>query len=233
MAIDAVVIGAGGFGRETLDVIEAHNRANSSEAFNVLGVVDDAPSAVNLERLQRRGYAHLGGLNAYFELPERVVYFVGVGSPEVRQRIVDRCSEMSRVAGTVIHPTATVGSDTLIGAGVVVCGGVQISTNVRLDRHVHLNPGCIIGHDATLADFVSINPGAVISGDVTVSARTLIGAGAVVLQGLTIGEGATVGASACVTRSVRATETVIGVPARVTDSSGLLGDESHHDSLDL
>lgn len=232
MAIDAVMIGAGGFGREALDVIEAHNRAGVGEAFNLLGVADDAPSEMNLERLQRRGYRHLGGIDAYFELPQSVVYFVGVGSPAVRARIVERCDEQDRVAGTVVHPSAAVGSDTIVEAGSIICGGVQVSTNVRLGKHVHLNPGCIIGHDAVLDDFVSVNPGAIVSGDVTVSARTLIGAGAVVLQGLIVGAGATVGASACVTSDVRPACTMAGVPARVMSISGSCDDTDRRGIFD-
>ena len=54
MTTPIVVVGAGGFGRETLDVVEAVNAAASQPAFEVLGVVDDAPSAENLVRLKSR-----------------------------------------------------------------------------------------------------------------------------------------------------------------------------------
>jgi hypothetical protein len=46
-----VVIGAGGFGREALDVITALNSAVASPLFDILGVVDDSPSVPNLDRL--------------------------------------------------------------------------------------------------------------------------------------------------------------------------------------
>ena len=97
--------------------------------------------------------------------------------------------------------------------GVVVCGGgAHVSTNVRLGRHVHVNPNATIGHDSILESFVSVNPAAIISGDVHVRSRTLIGAGAIVLQGLSIGAGTTVGAGAVVTRTVPDGVVVKGVP---------------------
>ncbi len=214
MVHDAVVIGAGGFGRETLDVIEAHNQAGTGDAFNVLGVVDDAPSVANVERLEQRGYRHLGGLGALLELRTPFIYFVGIGTPAVRSRIVEHCDEHGWRAGTVVHPSASIGSQTELGEGTIICGGVQISTNVHLGRHVHLNPASVVGHDTRIGDFTSLNPAAVVSGDVVVEERVLIGAGAVVLQQLTIGPDSIVGASACVVGNVAASLIVKGIPAK-------------------
>ena len=61
MAEPLVVVGAGGFGREVIDVVEAINAQTTSPSGSVVGVVDDAPSEVNLERLAHRGVEFLGG----------------------------------------------------------------------------------------------------------------------------------------------------------------------------
>lgn len=223
MSVDAIVIGAGGFGRETLDVIEAWNRANPGGREISVGVIDDAPSQVNLDRLARRGVVYLGSLDELVAREPRVDsfhYFVGVGDPGIRARIGARCKELGWRAGTVIHPSASVGSDVRMCEGVIVCGGVQISTNVTLGQHVHLNPGSVIGHDTSIGNVVSVNPGAIVSGDVTIEAGALIGAGAVVLQGVTVGTSALVGANSCVTRDVPSATTVLGVPARARVDPG-------------
>lgn len=214
MATSLVVIGAGGFGRETLDVVEAWNTNNPSESFNLLGVIDDAPSKVNLERLSRRGVRYLGSSEEISKLSTEVKYVVGVAAPAIRQQIVDRCDSHGLTAATLIHPSAVIGADTRIAVGVIICASVLVSTNVDIEEHVHLNPGVIIGHDSTLHRFASINPGAIISGDVIVGEHTLVGAGATVLQGLTIGAGSTVGASSCVVKPVPRHAVVKGVPAR-------------------
>lgn len=214
MPEEIVVVGAGGFGRETLDVIEAINAGNGTHAWTVVGVADDEPSDTNLERLAARGYAYLGPLDAVREGDDARRYVIGVGTPEARARIADAFADAGWEAPALIHPTARIGSAVTVGDGTIVCAGVQVSTNTQLARHVHLNPGAIIGHDGMLEDYVSVNPRAVVSGDVRVGARSLIGAAAVVLQGLTVGEGATVGAAACVTRSVAPGRTVVGIPAR-------------------
>ncbi|WP_411730620.1 acetyltransferase [Paeniglutamicibacter sp.] len=217
MPIDAVLIGAGGFGREVLDVIEAHNRVHgidSEERIRILGVVDDAPSELNLKRLDDRGYLHLGGISELLREYPSGRYLLGVGDPNTKRKIAEALEKSGWSPVTVIHPNAVIGSVQGIGQGSIICGGVQLSTNTLLGRHVHLNPSVTIGHDAVLNDYVSVNPGAIVSGEVTVGTGTLIGAGATILQGLSIGDRALVGACACVTRKVDNEILVVGVPAR-------------------
>lgn len=214
MPEDIIVVGAGGFGRETLDVIEAINAAAAEPVWNIVGVVDDGPAEVQVERLKARGIALLGGLDALREQADGCWYVIGIGSPAVRARIAAAVEAWGVRAATLVHPAAVVGTQTELSAGTVVCGGVQLSTNLRLGAHVHVNPAAIIGHDSVLEDFVSINPGAIISGEVRVRREALVGAGATVLQGLEVGERSLVGAAACVTKDVEAGVIARGVPAR-------------------
>lgn len=213
MSGDVVIVGAGGFGRETLDVLEACTRAGAD--YRVLGVVDSQPSEPNLARLSDRGVAYLGTEDQWLGAQRvGVGYLVGVGSPSARERVASRFDAAGLTAATVIHPAAVVGTQVRLGHGTVVCAGVQISTNVTTGRHVHCNPAAIVGHDAVVEDFASLNPGSIVSGEVLIGRGALIGAGAVVLQGIRIGAGATVGAAACVVGDVAPGAVVKGVPAR-------------------
>lgn len=213
-ATPLVVVGAGGFGRETLDVIEAIAR-HEPDRFRLLGVLDDSPSALNLERLAARGIPHLGAVGDWIAAASTPAsYVVAIGNPTVRADIASTLDAAGFEPAVVIHPRSGLGSAVSVGAGTVVCAGVEVSTNVTLGRHVHVNPNATVGHDSAIGDFVSVNPGAVISGDVQIGRGALVGAGAVVLQGLEIGEGATIGAGACVVRSVEPGVVVKGVPAR-------------------
>lgn len=203
-----VIIGAGGFGREVLDVIEAINAAGGS--LEVLGFVDDGQ--VDEQLLVRRGTRLLGPVSSVASLG--ALYVVGIGSSDVRRRIDDALTISGCRAATLIHPAATVGGDNDISAGCVLTAGSRVTTNIALGRHVHLHINSTVGHDCVLGDHVSVFPGATISGNVTIGVGATIGTGANVLRGLTIGAGAFVGAGAVVTKDVEPGVTVVGSPAR-------------------
>jgi homoserine dehydrogenase len=128
VSIDAVLIGAGGFGREVLDVVEAHNEVHRSEAYehiHLLGIVDDAPSQVNLSRLNDRGYAHLGGIKDLLDRNHAHHFILGVGNPKIKRRIAERLEGTGLRPLTIVHPSAVIGSVREIGPGSIICGGVQ------------------------------------------------------------------------------------------------------------
>lgn len=209
-----VVVGAGGFGREALDVIEAINAASIEPVWRVEGVLDDNPAANQLERLADRNYDYLGKTDATIQGTQTIFFTIGIGSPTVRATMAAMLLRNGWTPVTLVHPSAVIGSMSELAEGTIVCAGVQLSTNIDLGRYVHLNPGAVVGHDTVLKDFVSVNPGAIISGEVEIQERALVGAGAIILQGLVVGQDSIVGAGACVTKNVKSGLVVKGVPAR-------------------
>lgn len=205
---DIVIIGAGGFGRETVDTVRAINE--ETPTWRILGVVDDAPSLENLARLEALGLTHLGDMDT---LPRQASVAICIGDPRTRERVVAAMSARPVEFPTLLHPSTTTGSLFVHGEGLITLASVSIGTNVAVGDHVHLNAHAVIGHDVRVDDFVSVNPNATVSGDCCIRRGALLGASSTVLQEITIGTQVTVGAGACVIRDVADEQVVVGVPA--------------------
>lgn len=203
-----VIVGAGGHGREILDVIEAINALKA--VYDVMGFLDDHEGTN--EPLSRRSTGRLGPTNLVDSLD--AVYVVAVGDPVARAEIDRRCMLNHRQSPVLIHPAATVGSDVHLGPGTVVMAGARITTNVVAGRHLHVNVNATISHDCRFGDYVTVSPGCNISGNVQLGDGVTLGAGCAVIQGIRIGPNTMVGAGAVVVRDLPGGVTAVGVPAK-------------------
>lgn len=204
------LIGAGGFAREVLDVIEA--LARSGEDISVAAIHADGSS--DATELKVRNYEVAGPLAALPKPGAADRFVIGFGDSVGRERVDLMMTSNGWQAVTLVHPAATLGSLVTLGDGSVVCAGARLTTNITLGRSVHVNLNATIGHDVTVDDYVTINPLVSVSGRVTIGARTLIGTGANINERLSIGADAVVGSGAVVVRDVAAHTTVAGVPAK-------------------
>ncbi|MGI8684401.1 MAG: NeuD/PglB/VioB family sugar acetyltransferase [Acidimicrobiales bacterium] len=197
-AVALYVVGAGGAGRETLDVAIAAGVAVS--AF-----VDDRLAGSTVRGLP---------VMAPGQAPAGSGFVIGIANPAVRRRLTALLEAQGLLPVTVVHPRAVVGPETTVAPGCVIMAGAHVSSSVRLGRHVHVQYNATVGHDAVLGDYVTVYPGANVAGAVHLDDDVTVGSNAVVLQGLRVGRGSFVGAGAVVTSDAGDGKVLVGVPAR-------------------
>lgn len=211
-----MILGAGGFGREVADVVDALNDQEATSgmlAYELVGFLDDGePDPLTLKPYD---VGVIGRMSDLESMPEDVEYVIGVGAPHVRSAIDAKAREGGRRSPVLVHPSASMGRAVEVGAGTVICAGARLTNNISIGRHGHVNLNTTIGHDATMGDYVTLSPLVAISGYATLGDEVMIGTGATINPGVSIGAGSVIGSGAAVLKDVPANVTAVGVPAKV------------------
>ncbi|MGE6229101.1 acetyltransferase [Paenibacillus chitinolyticus] len=218
---EIIIIGAGGHGRETVQLIKDINQ--NQPTWKLIGFIDDR---AELQGKQINGIDVIGPLSQLGDPVLNHAHLIcAVGDSGIRRHMLTKIDTIhsSYNYATLIHPTAVVGERVRISEGTMICAQCVITTDIVIGRHVIVNYCSSIGHDCHLEDGVTVLPGARISGNVHLGQGSSLGAGAVVLPGLDVGEETIVGAGAVVTASLPARSTAVGVPAKVIKIHNKIG----------
>jgi sugar O-acyltransferase (sialic acid O-acetyltransferase NeuD family) len=204
-----IIVGAGGFGRETL--AWARQSVQFERDWTIKGFIDD-----NIHALQGKDTpaAVLSTVTDY-EPSAEDVFVCAIGIPELKRR----CCELLLTRGarftSVIHRTAVIGNNVELRDGVIMCPYSVASANNRLGFGVALNLHATVDHDASVGDWSQINCHCDLTAGVIVGKSVFLGSRVSVIPGKTIGDEAYIGAGAVVTRNVPPGAKAYGVPARV------------------
>ncbi|WP_328468578.1 acetyltransferase [Actinoplanes sp. NBC_00393] len=203
---DLVIVGAGGFARETAS-------AAAAAGLRTLGFVDDDPA---LHGTVRSGLPVLGPVDSVLKTDAAVV--VCVGNPRnftARRRIVERLGLPADRYATVVHPSADVGLGSSVGPGSVLLAGTVLTADVVVGAHVAVMPQAVLTHDDRVGDYVTIASGVRLGGGAVLAPGAYVGAGALIREGVTVGAGSLIGMGSVVLHDVPPGEVWAGSPARL------------------
>jgi sugar O-acyltransferase (sialic acid O-acetyltransferase NeuD family) len=225
---DLVIVGSGGFGRETAQAVHAINEIRPT--WHLLGYIDDD--------VQRHGTAVdgvpvLGGRETLQCLPDAYVV-VCTGRPDnyvSRPRIVaDLNLPMERFA-TIVHPAAAIARSSSVGPGTVVLAHVALTAAVSVGAHVAIMPQVSLTHDDVIDAFATLASGVRLGGGVRIERGAYIGAGALIRENRTVGAFSLVGMGAVVRHDVPTGEVWVGAPARRLRAADVPSELTHQEAI--
>ena len=195
------ILGAGGHSRVIASILHELK-------FPILGFFDD--SFHGKEIIQ--GAPVLGNFEDILNYKDRICSaYLAIGQNDLRERIYSFLQTHGFKMPPLVHPTALIAEDAIIGEGSVVCMGAIVATEVKVGKGVIINTGSSVDHECKIGDFVHLAPKVVVGGRAQIESFTFVGINACIADKIYIGERATVGAGSVVLRDIGQGQAAVGI----------------------
>ena len=200
------VVGAGGLGREVMDVARA---LEPTAGWRIAGFLDSRSGVLDGKNA---GFGIVGAPESF--APQAGHLFVcAVGNPAEKRRYAEMLAGRGAEFATLLHPECDVSPSAAIGNGVVVMRYGRIGPDARVGDHVTIGYAAGVAHDVRIGHYCQLSGHSAANGRATLEDEVVLGAHAVVIPDVVIGRGATVGAGSVALRRVPPGVTVFGIPA--------------------
>ena len=192
------IIGASGHGKVIADIAKKNG-------YTDIVFLDD-----NDDIRECGGYSVIGQSSEAGHLDADLI--IGIGNADIRKRIQESVPK-ERLA-TLIHPSAVLAEDVVLGAGTVVMAGAVINSGARIGSGCIINTCSSVDHDCILGDYVHIAVGSHLCGTVVVGSQTWVGAGAIVSNNISLWPSCMIGTGAVIVKNIDIAGTYTGIPAK-------------------
>lgn len=203
---ELIVWGAGGHGKVVLEAAQA-------QGFRIAAILDDRPEA------SRERFAPIPVYSPEdCPLQGRSFQFViAIGNNGARAACFARALSFGWEPVSIVHPTAIVSPQTDIGAGTMILPRAIVNVGAVIGVNCIINSGAIVEHDCRVDEHVHIAPGTVLGGGAEIGSLALVGITASVLPLGRVGARSIIGAGAVVVSPIPENVVAVGVPARVLE----------------
>lgn len=199
---DIVVVGNGGFAKETKWLIERINKTKA--IWNFKGFI-------NKEKTD----GIIGNDHFLLSYSHELYVVIAIGEPCIREKLYHLYKENPNIHfPNIIDPSVFISESISIGKGNIICANTVLTVDISVGDFCIINLGCTVGHGTVIRDFVTINPGTNVSGNVVLNNLVNLGTGTKIIQGKVIGYETQTGAGAVVVNNLPENCTAVGVPAK-------------------
>lgn len=205
-----IIVGAKGFAKELLDVVE------KAKIIKSVVFYDDINSFASPLLFEK--FPVLRSENEVVEYfkSDDPRFTIGIGNPILRKRMFEKFIKLGGQFTSTISSLAVIGNhEVIIKDGANILPGAIISNNVSIGYGCIVYYNAIITHDVILGDFVEISPSATLLGRCSIGNFTQVGANATILPDIRIGNNVVIAAGSVVTMDVPDNCLVAGVPAKL------------------
>ena len=156
----------------------------------------------------------IGSIDGYIpEEQDRFLIAIGA-NVEIKKNIINKLKKKCAKFLSLIHPTALIAGNSIIGEGAIICPYCIVSDSVELDNFVTMTFYSSCGHDSKVGKYCILSPYAIVTGSGVLEDEVFLGTHSTVIPGTKVGYKSKVSANSVVTRDVSANRTVIGVPGK-------------------
>ena len=202
------IYGAGGFGKEVMDVARRANRA-AAQWTDIYFVDDITPDPV------RYGATVYRFADDFVQSRlSEAEFVIAVGEPAGREKLAEKLAKAGARNGRVVDTSTLVADSADLQGGTVITPLCSVSSEAHIGLHACVNTMSIVGHDVHVGDYSVISSMVNIGGGCSIGSASYLGMGALIKEGVKIGRNVIVGMGSVVYSDIPDDVIALGNPAR-------------------
>lgn len=204
-----IIVGGGGFSRDVYN-FALESKGYGTE-YDIKGFLD-----IDIHSMDGfKGYPPiLGDENSYI-IQDNDVFITAIGDNHIRQKAADTIISKRGEFITLIHNSARIHTNALIGRGCIIQPQAFIGADTIVGDHTYIQNNDVIGHDVKIGSYCRIDCNVVFVGGTKSADYVTVHTNSVINHRVSLGDDAVVGACSFVIRKVKDRTTVCGNPAKV------------------
>lgn len=206
-----IIIGAGGLGREALDIALRVQEEIPSTEWRIKGFITDISG--DFYEKDTGEYDIIGTIKDH-KVSSDNVYVFAIADVDFKKRITKEFLEQGAEFINLIHPQAMVSRFAKYGVGNIIQTHCGISSNVEIGDFNMFNSFTTVGHDAKIGDYCTISSHCDITGYTIIGNDVFMGSHTIICPHAKVGDHARIGAGSVVLKRVKANTLVVGNPAK-------------------